>query len=73
MDLRSNGEVTVSKDTTLRVTGPTATEFNLLKIRLASATGQISSATAIVQALVKVGNAHYDELLIALAEQENPE
>jgi hypothetical protein len=64
----------MSKPTSLRVNGDSADAFNGLRVRLAVSKGnRIPTVTDIVAALINLGNAHYDELLSALASSEDSE
>jgi hypothetical protein len=64
----------MSKPTSLRVNGDAADAFNALRVRLAvSNNNRIPTVTDIVAALIVLGNAHYSELLTALADSEGSE
>lgn len=53
---------------TLTVTDPVFSEFNRLKIRVASDSGnRIPAVNALVSALISIGELHYEELTAALA------
>jgi hypothetical protein len=63
----------MSDATSLRVTSETFREFKRVQIRLAQDAGEIYSATHIIAALIKIGNAHYQELLSALTPETETE
>jgi hypothetical protein len=63
----------MSKGTSLRVTMDAYGEFNRLKIRVATDTGRIHSASEIIAALLVVGNRYYSDVQFALGEEGEPE
>lgn len=64
----------MSQQRSLRVTDPTFGEFNTLKIRIAVSMGNtIPTVSAMVNALLAVGNNHYDELIRELTGEETTE
>jgi hypothetical protein len=61
----------MGKPTTLGVNAETADKFGTLRIRLAADSGnRIPQVSAIVAALIKVGESHYPELLAELTGPE---
>ena len=70
---RPKGVVTVSKPTSLAVSRDTFTEFNRLKIRIASEANRIPPVSSLIAALIVIGNNHYDELITEVTKEPESE